>query len=183
MAQSNLNYSPSIVPAPVVLASQQVFAIAYGCNYDHPALRSFANWINAQSGGMVSTATRGRPPIAGTVPARSGAMTGSATATFDEAVLAAVTSSPNGVPVAELSEILRQYGKTSSQIGAALARQAKLKTIEKKGNLWFATAATSNGKIDRSMPGRRRARTTSATGTKRGRPRRAAGATAQGAAE
>src|SRR5205085_2027867 len=82
---------------------------------------------------------------------------------FDEAVLAAVRTSPKGADITELQPILASYGKPNNQIGAALARLSKQQKIVKgTDNLWHFRGA---GKIDRTIGTRRRqAKATTGTG-------------------
>lgn len=104
-------------------------------------------------------------PIAGTMATSSTTANPTAdTGIFDQAVLAAVQSSPNGVAMDDLRPILAQYGKPNNQIGAALGRLMRKNLIAKNGNLWQT-------KIDKSLDTRRRTRT---RGTSAGRKAMAA---------
>jgi hypothetical protein len=96
-------------------------------------------WLNTQAAALST-------PIAGTTAAPNSATD---TGNFDNAVLAAVQSSPAiGVSMDDLRPILAQYNKPANQIGAALGRLMRKNLIAKNGNLWRT-------KVDKSIDTRR----------------------------
>jgi hypothetical protein len=105
----------------------------------------FDNGIDATpvSTWLTEQARLGMAPIVGTETGTHTGLPLNGLPTFDNAVLAAVRSSPNGVDMNDLRAILAQYGKPPAAIGAALGRLQKKQLISKKGNLWTAGKVTS----------------------------------------
>lgn len=145
--------------ADFVAGANALFATAYLNNIDCPPLRALGQWLEMQLG---ATPISGQRPAVDSTP----------TTNFDAAALAAINSSPNGVPLTDLVSILKHYGRPNNQVAAALARLEKKGTIKKIGELWYGATADPNGKVDRTMPGRRRTRAS------RGRAATRAGAAA-----
>ncbi|TAK82104.1 MAG: hypothetical protein EPO09_21705, partial [Aquabacterium sp.] len=107
----------------------ELTAFAYQHQIDCPPLIGINNWLAQQS-------------AATPISARTGSLTGQAVP-FDDAVLAAVKSSPNGVGLADLRAILAPYARPPNQIETALGRLTRAKTIEKRGDLWYMSGAGS----------------------------------------
>ncbi len=118
----------------------ELTAFAYQHKIDCPPLIGVNNWLAAQTTGSPAAAMPGAEPPTGS---------------FDDAVQAAVRSSPNGVALADLRPILAEYKRTPEQIAAACRRLSK--TIALRGSLYWYTAA-GNGKAVRTT-GQRRTRT------------------------
>lgn len=169
-----INTSKTQKPTPAFIACVHgAVAQAWQDNLDCPPLLNLLRWMQNQSLTSISTQRLATPAN---------------NASFDDAVLAAITSSPNGVGLGDLGAILKHLGRPATAITPALNRLLKAKKIEKRGADWYAPeiAATGNGNIDRtSMSARRRAiagQQPAPRRTRTRRPRTAAGAPQQQAA-
>src|SRR4029077_1594630 len=112
--------------------SHALTALAYKDGILCPALVAFNDWL-ARAGITLAAI----PPS--TI----------ATDNFDDAVLFAVQSSPNGVGLDDLRAILATYKKPANQIGLALARLVKKGLLTVAGTapeqIWTFMGATTTG--------------------------------------
>lgn len=143
---------PAINPV-FVQKLYELTAFAYQNGVVCPPLEALNQWTLAQLA-ATGASTAGIPTRAAN-DATSGRRGTNGAGNFDDAVLAAIASSPNGVENADMRPILAQYRRTASQIGAALSRLAKAGKIEKKGERWRLKRA-GGGTVDRSIGTRRR---------------------------
>lgn len=108
--------------------------IALKANYDCPPLIALNNWaLEQMTASAAATAPLTQRPAR---PGANGAAPGGQ-GSFDEAVLAAVKSSPDGVGIGDLRSILATYKKPNNQIGAALGRLKRKNLIQQRGELWL----------------------------------------------
>jgi len=149
------------INANFIAKAYELTAIAYSDNIECPPLQALNEWVMRQR--------------AGTTPA---------TGNFDDAVLAAVQSSPDGVGIEDLRSILATYKKPANQIGAALARLVKKELLAVAGSeaaqIWtFKTAPAAAG----TTQPRTRTASGNGAGRTRGRPRNQPAAGQAAAAE
>jgi hypothetical protein len=118
----------------------------YAAGIDCPPLVELNRWALSQP--LDATIAPALAPALATTTAAAAA------ATFQDALAAALKSSPRGTDVSDLRAILADYKLTGAQIGAALGRMAKAGTAHKVGELWFGTRAKAE-RVDRSLDQRR----------------------------
>jgi hypothetical protein len=111
----------------------ELTALAYEKAIPCPPLVALNDWLRRQPTVAAMPAPAARPSAIGNAPGGEGS--------FDEAVVAAVRSSPNGVAIADLQAILAAYKKPNNQIGAALGRLKRAGRIQERGGVWRTKAA------------------------------------------
>jgi hypothetical protein len=133
----------------------QATAYAFQHGISCPPLIGVNNWLFAQTRVAEAAATPASRPTTANGAAPGGPVS------FDDALIAAVRSSPNGVSLDDLQAILASSKKPKNQIAAAAVRLAKKALLAKRGELWFIKTAArgrpagKTGTVDKTMPERR----------------------------